>query len=399
MRSVKIALVALCALLLLPASSWQVVARRFDAESTVREIDSELSLIFQQKRSRFNSSALRIIFRSDAPETPTLRKNNSRHELTVRYYPGWAENTRILSAIISVLLCEKAGVEPQILPMPDLLIAGIQGYLRHLSNSGLVNRRNRYAPVSRALLRRGAKLTIPEHLYDHGKSSDPALLAWQEELAQLSLRGLAMHGIPKEQLKELLADPSSWSVAALVAKVPGDREEFLRMAMEKFACHRYSAMPPELALQKWCAVSSIAVPVIDDEADDNGEKTTSCQTVKIASLLPFIAERPDRREIIASAVRELKLFKMLLDKGAADAVDELIYSLNLGDADKSAAAAEKVENIIRSEIRVEAQLDELIDKIPALYPNFPLRLYLIRDFSFNGDDSGKALLDTFDRID
>ena len=401
MRSGKRIFVALLALLLLPASAWRVVAPRSDAESAVREIDRELTLIFQQKRSRINSASLQIVFRSDAPETPRLRKNNSRSELIVRYTPAWCENTGNIAAIISVLLCEKAGVEPKIVAVPHFLVAGIQGYLRHLSNSGAVNRSNRYAPVSRALLRSGAKLTLPEHLYDHGKSSDPAVLAWQEEFAQLFLRGLAAHGVLKKHLDDLLADPASWSLVSLAEKVPGDREEFLRAAMEKFACHRYSAMPPECALQKWFKVGSVAVPVIDDEAENNGENsgTVLCQTVKIASLLPFIAERSDRKEIISSAVRDLKQFKMLLGKSAADAVDELIFSLNSGDADRTAAAAEKVENILRGEVKTEAQLDAMIDRIPALYPNFPLRLYQIKSFDYCSDIDGKALLDAFDRAD
>lgn len=391
MRPGKVMLTALSALWLLPSFGYQVVYDRPVAEMAVRQIDRELNTLFQQKKTRTNSAALRIIFKNKAPKKIALKRSGARSELTIRTDKAWGEDPEIISAIISVLLCEKGGVVPQILPLPQILVYGVRGQLRHLANAGSINRANNYAPILLALLKSNRSIEVTDEIFSGDPNPDPVMLALREDLAQAVLRALADEGILQKNLPQLLNNPKSWTLEKLLSQLAGDREEKIRSAMEKFACHRYRALPPPLDMAKWRSIISVPVAVLNEAGEAIPD---TFQTVKISSLVHFVEERPDRMEIVGVAVRNLKQFKSQLGKESAGIVQELIEALSKLDAGKTADAVEKLEKSFLANAEREQKIDDLIAQHRAIFATAPLRIYIGTLSAPELSEKGRKLLDS-----
>ncbi len=214
-------------------------------DRAVRRIEQEIRTLVGKGKGKRNSR-IRIVFRADAPAEGKFSQVGSTAMLTLRADPYWCENPAALAAVAAMLLHDAAGTVGAPFALPDFLLAGLRGKLRHYSGAGRINRVNFRSPLLRALLAAG----YPPANFPPVTADEVFFAALREEYAAAQLDFFARRRwLSAEDLVRTPPAEIEAQLAAKLAEAP-EREAWRRM-LESRAWHRFYPRDPELSAEIW----------------------------------------------------------------------------------------------------------------------------------------------------
>lgn len=309
----------------------------------VRQIERILRDVVVGTKGK-KSASINIVFRADAPAEPVCRVRGNTATLTLRAEPYWCENPAALAAVTTMLLRDLAKEPGDVVALPEFLLAGLRGKLRHASGAGRINRADFRTPLLRALTELGIGAELTAWQLEAG--SEIFLSAMQEEYAAALLDFL---GRKKQLVAAKLISSSPAASSARVAEflaIPENRKLWLREVSRR-AWHAFHPRDPRLSRQLW------------------REKWLPRLAPEAREIEPAKNLQSDLREFARGEAPEMRRRIEALARAVA-AKDEAALQLALTQLDEAWQRRE----------REEQQLDELMLKSVGVFAVAPHRINL-----------------------